>query len=307
LQLRGVEPLKRLEGHRGAVYALSPAASHGHVISAGSDGVVALWDLGGGCDARAITRLDEAVFSLLLLTVPALLVVGTEGGNIHVVDLHNGRERHCFRVHRRGVFDLVAIGTSRFAAAGGDGTISIWDVGADMGCTLWRQIPLEEGKLRGLCHLQQLGWLAVACGAGPLRILDTDLFNELHTLPGHEGGSSCATIHPTKTALISGGKDGHVRGWTLINNPREVLALPAHRGAIYRIGARADGALLASVGRDKAVKVWDGSDMSPVARHDGRGAGHTHSVNCLLWLDEHLVTAGDDRVLRVFRPAAQKG
>ncbi len=115
------------------------------------------------------------------------------------------------------------------------------------------------------------------------------------------------TIHPKKPALLSGGKDGHLRGWALSDSPREVLALPAHRGAIYRIGARADGAMLASVGRDKAVKVWSGSDMSPVARHEGRGIGHTHSVNSLLWLDEHLVTAGDDRVIRVFRPSAQKG
>jgi WD40 repeat protein len=107
--------------------------------------------------------------------------------------------------------------------------------------------------------------------------------------------------------LLSGGKDGHLRGWSINSTPREVLASAAHRSALYRIGARADGSLLATVGRDKAVKVWDGRDLGPIARHEGRAAGHTHSVNGLVWMDEHLVTAGDDRVLRVFKPAAQKG
>jgi WD40 repeat protein len=302
-----MEPVKLLEGHRGPVYALASAGAQGSVISAGSDGVVALWDLGGGNDARAITRLDEAVFSLLLLPGPGLLVVGTEGGRIHVVDLQNGRERHCFQVHRRGVFDLVSIGPSRFAAAGGDGTLSIWEVDADAHCSLWRQLPLGEGKLRGLCHLQQQGWLAVACGEGPIRLLETGLFNEVHTLEGHDRGALCVALHPTKPALLSGGKDGHLRGWSINSTPREVLASAAHRSALYRIGARADGSLLATVGRDKAVKVWDGRDLGPIARHEGRAAGHTHSVNGLVWMDEHLVTAGDDRVLRVFKPAAQKG
>jgi WD40 repeat protein len=301
-----MEPLQRLEGHRGPVYALAPAATAGHFISAGSDGVVALWSVQGG-DARAITRVEEAIFSLLLLPEHGLLVAGTEGGHIHVVDLKDGRERHCFAVHQRGVFDLVALAPSRFAAAAGDGTLSIWDVAADGRCTLWRQLPLGEGKLRGLCHLQQEGWLAVACGDGPIRLLETGLFNEVHTLAGHAEGALCVTRHPTKRALLSGGKDGHLRGWALEGTPREVLALPAHRSAIYRIGARADGALLASVGRDKAVKVWDGHDLSPLARHEGRGVGHTHSVNCLLWVDDVLISGGDDRVLRVFRPAAQNG
>ncbi len=302
-----MEPIKRLDGHRGPVYALAPGAAQGSFISAGGDGVVARWDLSGGGDARAITRLDEAVFSLLLLSGQGLLVIGTEGGRIHVVDLCNGREQQCFQVHRRGVFDLVAIGASRFAAAGGDGTLSIWDVGVDARCSLWRQLPLGDGKLRGSYHLQQQGWLAVACGDGPVRLLETNLFNEAHTLEGHAGGALCVAQHPTKPVLLSGGKDGHLRGWTLNDSPREVLALPAHRSAIYRIGVRADGALLATVGRDKAVKVWDGRDMTPLARHEGRGAGHTHSVNSLLWMDEHLITAGDDRMLRVFRPAAQNG
>lgn len=302
-----MEPLQRLEGHRGPVYALAPAATEGHFISAGSDGVVALWDLDGAGDARAITRVDEAVFSLLILSAHGLLVVGTEGGRIHVVDLRDGRERHCFVVHRLGIFDLVALGPSRFAAAGGDGTLSIWDVAPDGRSTLWRQLPLGEGKLRGLCHLPDQAWLAVACGDGPIRLLETELFNEVHTLEGHAEGTLCVARHPTKPALLSGGKDGHLRGWALDRHPREVLALPAHRSAIYRIGARSDGALLASVGRDKAVKVWDGRDLSPLARHEGRGAGHTHSVNCLLWLGDRLITAGDDRVLRVFRPERQNG
>jgi len=58
---------------------------------------------------------------------------------------------------------------------------------------------------------------------------------------------------------------------------------------------------LASAGRDKAVKLWDGRNLDPMWRHESRSGGHTHSVNAVLWLGELLLSAGDDRVIRAFR------
>jgi len=297
-----MEVLQVYEGHRSPVYALSAGPVTRTFLSGSGDGVVAQWSLGSEAKGMALATVDEAVFSVLYMPHHRMLVVGTEGGALHVIDLRDKQEKHCFRgVHHRGVFDLVAVDDDRFACAGGDGSLSIWRMSATgVRCRLERQIPLCEEKLRGLAVGQGGRLVAVACGDGRIRVLDTHLFNENVTLEGHPEGALAVAFHPTKPVLVSSGKDGHLRSWMLNGNNRQLLALPAHRSAIYRIAFRSDGALLASAGRDKAVKLWDGRNLDPMWRHESRSGGHTHSVNAVLWMDDLLLSAGDDRVIRAF-------
>ena len=120
--------------------------------------------------------------------------------------------------------------------------MSIWRMSSTgVRCRLERQIPLCEEKLRGLAVGQGGRLVAVACGDGRIRVLDTQLFNENVTLEGHPEGALAVAFHPTKPVLVSSGKDGHLRSWMLNGNNRQLLALPAHRSAIYRIAFRSDG------------------------------------------------------------------
>lgn len=306
-----MEAITTFEGHRAPVYVLAAGADEAHFISGSGDGLVAEWELADPAQGRGLSQVTEAVFAALVMPTHQLLIIGTEGGSLHVVDLLDRAEKHRFTVHRKGIFALLALDADRFACAGGDGLLSIWQAlpATENGprCALVRQFPLVEEKLRGLALEPAGGHLAVACGDGTVRILDPILFNEMQTLEAHAEGASSVVYHPTKPVLISGGKDGHLRAWAVEEAYREVLALPAHRAAIYRLAFRADGKLLASAGRDKNVKIWDGTDLSPVARHERSTGGHTHSVNAVLWMGDTLLSAGDDRVIRAFRPNDQKG
>jgi WD40 repeat protein len=270
---------------------------------------VAEWERDDPAKGRGLAQVGEAVFAALVMPTHQLLIIGTEGGSLHVVDLRDRAEKHRFTVHRTGIFTLLALDADRFVCAGGDGLLSIWQAlpATENGprCTLLRQFPLVEEKLRGLALEPGGGHLAVACGDGSVRLLDTTLFNEHLTLEAHAGGTSSVAYHPTKPVLFSGGKDGHLRAWAVEEGYREVLAMPAHRAAIYGLAFRTDGSLLASAGRDKAVKIWDGTDLSPVARHERSTGGHTHSVNAVLWMGDTLLSAGDDRVIRAFRPTSR--
>jgi WD40 repeat protein len=304
-----MEAITTFEGHRAPVYVLAAGADAAHFISGSGDGLVAEWERDDPAKGRGLARVGEAVFAALVMPTHQLLIIGTEGGSLHVVDLRDRAEKHRFTVHRTGIFTLLALDADRFVCAGGDGLLSIWQAlpATENGprCTLLRQFPLVEEKLRGLALEPGGRHLAVACGDGSVRLLDTTLFNEHLTLEAHADGASSVAYHPTKPVLFSGGKDGHLRAWAVEEGYREVLALPAHRAAIYGLAFRADGSLLASAGRDKAVKIWDGSDLSPVARHERSTGGHTHSVNAVLWMGDTLLSAGDDRVIRAFRPTSR--
>ena len=135
----------------------------------------------------------------------------------------------------------------------------------------------------------------MACGDGTVRVLDTEHFNERHTLQAHEGGALSVAFHPTKPALVSGGKDGHLRLWHTDEQCREVLALPAHKSSIYRIAFNAEGTVCATASRDKSAKCWAADTFAPLARLDRTAGGHSHSVNAVLWSGDALITGSDDR------------
>lgn len=283
-------------GHRGPVYALIASGTR-HFLSGGSDGHVVRWAIDHPDAGEAQVNVGQAIFSLCAPNGHALLA-GTEGGGLHVIDLAERRERHLFQVHRRGLFRMLILPGERLAAAGGDGTLSIWSVGGSVTPTLLRQFPLGEDKLRDLALSADGGHLAVACGDGLIRVLDARSFNELFTLEAHAEGTSSLAYHPTKPVLVSGGKDGHLRFWRRDTGYAPIMAFPAHRAAIYRIAFAPHGHQYATASRDKSVKTWNALDNSVTSRLERVQGGHTHSVNDLLWCGGLLLSASDDRTIR---------
>lgn len=286
----------RLSGHRGPVYAL--AVRGDRVLSGSGDGMVAAWGP-DGVAGEALAQVGQAVFALAVLDRHEALLIGTEGGDLHVVDLRDRREVQRLVLHRRGIFRIAALDEHRVACAGGDGTLSVWSVrrredGPRL--TLQRQIPLVEEKLRDLAVNAVEGLVAVACGDGSVRVLDRDDLNERQTLTGHAGGATSVAWHPRKPVLLSGGKDGHLRAWHA-GHGAPLLAQAAHRAGIYALAFDPQGLVLASASRDKTAKLWRADDLEAEGRLDRAAGGHTHSVNHLCWRGGRLFTGGDDRLV----------
>lgn len=286
----------RHSGHRGAVYAL--AVRQGRILSGSGDGMVAAW----GKDAasgEAVAQVGQAVFALAVLDHLDILLIGTEVGDLHVVDLRDRREVQRMVLHRRGIYRIVALDDQRVACAGGDGSLSVWGVRRDARgpqLTLQRHIPMAEEKVRDIAMDPARGLVAVACGDGTVRVLDAVDLNERLTLEGHTGGATSVAWHPGKPVLLSGGKDGHLWAWHA-ERGTPLLAQPAHRAGIYALAFDPRRALLATASRDKTAKVWRADDLEPLMRLDRTAGGHTHSVNHLCWLGDQLFTAGDDRMV----------
>lgn len=284
-------------GHTGAVYAVVPVPGQRAFYSAGGDGLVVRWALDGPAVGTPVARLDRAIFSLQALSGGRYLILGDEDGGLHRVDLQHQREDHFSRPHRKGIFRSISLADGRLAAAGGDGELSIWTGNSEELLAI-RQIPLCTGKLRDLA-LSPLGSvLAVACGDGSVRCLDSVHFNELRTIHAHARGTSCVAWHPAKPALISGGKDGLLRFWPNRGDDTPILSIQAHTGAIYGIAFDASGRFCATTGRDGHVKIWDATNFDPIVRFERHKDGHGRSVNSCAWVNDTLITASDDGTLR---------
>ncbi|MCW5898418.1 MAG: hypothetical protein KIT10_04025 [Flavobacteriales bacterium] len=291
------------DGHRGPVYALATGAEAATFLSGSGDGLVVRWRVGEPDAGEVLANVTHAVFSLLLLQHEGLLLIGTEGGALHVTDLSQVREIRLFEAHRRGIFRMLRLPGDRLACAGGDGNLSVWTLGGPGRLEHLRTIPVVEQKLRDLALSPDGASLAVACGDGSVRLFDTTLFNEVHTIVAHpapvgsdlQAGATSLCFHPAKPVLLSGGKDGHLRLWRSDAGFTALHAFPAHQGGIYRIAFAPAGERIATASRDKTAKVWDARTLDPIARLDRQAGGHTHSVNDVRWADGLLLTASDDR------------
>jgi|GEM_PF-153739 len=295
-------------GHRGPIYSLVNASGSGLFYSGSGDGLVVKWEIARADNGSSLVDVGQAIFALALLPDHGILVVGTEGGNLHVVDVQEGSEVQLLKVHVRGLYRILVLPDERIVCAGGDGSISIWSH-TNRRLELQRQIPLAESKLRDLAVSPDGQHLAVACGDGTIRILDTQLFNELFTLrvntvndPAVIGatdetqiGIGALAYHPNKPVLVSGGKDGYLRTWQMSTSYAPLLDFAAHKGSIYGIAFNADGTRCATASRDKSAKVWDAATFAPLMRLDRGVGGHTHSVNAVLWCGHRLITGSDDR------------
>jgi WD40 repeat protein len=297
-----------LTGHSGAVYALATAFGDDRFFSGSGDGTVVLWDLQEGENGERMVDVGEAVFSLYLHPGSCLLLIGTGSGGLHFIDLRSKKELQNFKVHSKGIFRIIMIDPFRVACAAGDGSVSIWAIDQQAKqLRLLRQIPVSEEKLRDLAVTIDGSCLAIACNDGRVRLLETVLFNETASADTSSNdpdaavhGISSISFHPSKPVLIGGAKNGHLFLWRS-EGMKKILDMPAHKGAIYRIAFNCDGTLCATAGRDKMAKLWSAFDLQPVQRLERSGGGHSHSVNDLLWVGDRLITAGDDRTLKVWR------
>jgi len=259
---------------------------------------VAQWDLSSGTQLPFAARTDSPVYALEFSESSKLLFIGCSDGKIHVVDTQNRQELKAWALHQGSVFDLkLDRMRNRLLAVSGDGVLSVWDL-AEM--LLLRTIPLSSGKLRQLALSPDNRMIAVADNQGPVHILDAESYHTITTLSAHADGSTAVAWHPSKPVLLSGGKDAYLRCWNVTDDFNEILAFAAHQASIYSMVFLPDNMEFATCSRDKTIKIWDAKNLDPIRRIDFSNGGHKHSVNKLLPMNGHLISAGDDRSINVF-------
>ncbi len=285
-------------GHRGAVYALQGTSNPNLFLSASGDGKVVRWDMRMPDHGEQVADALKPIYSIHYDNERKLLFIGNSEGGLHMVDLQEGEELRHLQTHRLGIFRIIPMGRDRIACSGGDGSISVWKVPT---MELERQVPLSEEKVRGLATSPDGSLLAIASLDGRVHVLKTMDLNTVQIIEAHERGAASVCWHPSKPALVTGGRDGHLRFWRSDAGFTPIQAVPAHRANIYGISFSPDGRLCATTSRDKSVKLWDSSTFDPLERFELKQGGHTHSVNTLHWCaDGKLLSAGDDRTIRAW-------
>ncbi len=268
-----------LEGHHGAVYDLASAGPD-LLWSVGGDGCLVRWrrdDEGWQSTGEAVAKADEALFCVHALSSGGVVSGGASGG---IVVWESGAVKFC-QGHQGGTF-VVAENFS----AGADGAVRRWKSGeviahvnARVRCLMDREEGVWMGTHEGKVHREDVG-------QGQLL---------------HQGSLRAMVDWPGKPAIGTAGADGRIRIWKVFGKRlEEIVAIEAHKAAIYRLKGSPDGLRMATASRDRSAAVWNSADLSLEARLVRTGSGgHTRSVNALCWIDDRtLASGGDDR--RIF-------
>jgi len=295
-----VSKLHSFTGHEGALYALEEGpATHG-IFSAGSDRIVAAWNAAQGGEAQLITRLPSAVYSLCYVKERGLLLAGTGAGSVHIIDFREKKEIKILQLHSAQVFDIrCSLQHGLFFTAGGDGQFSVCSLDALSSLAI-RKLCAE--KVRSIDVHPQQTEVAVASGDGYVRIFSLPDLEEKKMFRAHELSANCVKYHPQGDYLLSGGRDAHLKAWDCKADFAPIVSIPAHNFALYSIVFSPDEKLFATASRDKTIKLWDAERISFLLRIDHeKFEGHVNSVNRLLWTEDALVSAGDDRAVLVWK------
>ncbi|MBL4862478.1 MAG: WD40 repeat domain-containing protein [Crocinitomicaceae bacterium] len=286
---------QEIQGHAGAIYTCT--CDHEYIYSGSADKFVTRWNLNDGTQDPFAIKFEQSVYALEICE--RLLFVGLSDGSMHVFDLDKRVELKYFTQHTKAIFSIKYNPLKGQVYVGdADGNLSVWNRET---LELMIYLPLDAGKIRNFAISPNGERFALSGQDGAIRLFEAEYFNEIATIDAHKGGATAVLFHPKNDGLlISGGKDAYLKLWSLEKNEL-LVEIPAHNFSIYGLVALNNGNHLASISRDKTIKIWKTEDLDFIQRLDFKVGGHRHSVNDIVKLDDvTFVTCGDDKRLIVW-------
>lgn len=191
--------------------------------------------------------------------------------------------------HPSGKYLLAAGGT-----AGKSGQTIAWDI--TTGAQLFTA-GREFDSVLAAAFTPDLSTIALGGPTRTLKIWNTRENQQSIAVKKHTDWITSLAASPDGKFFASGDRNGGIHVWDLRGN--EIHNLQGHQGSITALAFRSDSQLLASTSEDGQLIIWDLQKGSPAQKVKGHNGGTT---SLHYHRDGHLVTAGRDRVVKIYHP-----
>lgn len=288
-----------LEGHQNPVYALINTTEDNHILSAGNDKGIVEWSLDSMSFKKIVKPVSSSVYSLYIHR--DLLFTAYRSGLIDVFDLNEGKNTAHLSKHLKGVFDISGIvSKNELLSVGEDGLVNVWSL--DNFEHLYQFQPVST-TIRCIAVSNDEKEVAFGCKDNVIRVYNTFDYSLKQELTGHTMPVTSLKYHPENHFLLSGGRDAQLKVWNM-KTYQEEKSVAAHLFAIYGIAFHPVLPYLATASQDKTIKIWNAQDLRliKILSIEKSGAGHTHSVNKLIWSKDgrYLISTGDDKKIIIW-------
>ena len=261
------------------------------------------WNLDNPETGLLVASTESNIFSLCALP-DSRLAAGNMNGGLHWINLREPDKARLVQSHKKGIFDLRIIG-NRLFSAGGDGVLTVWNIGSQYP---EMSIQLSAAALRCIAYTPERDELAIGSSDSRIIFLDASTMRVTGEIrDAHTSSVFSLAYAPDGKTLLSGSRDAFLRIHSLSDNgnwmrdPRSP-DLAAHLFTINHIVFSPDASLFATASRDKTIRLWDFQTgqllkVTDVIRH----GGHVNSVNRLMWTEDALLSASDDRTVSIWK------
>lgn len=287
-----VRKIDTFSGHRDCVYTLISDGSQHAFYSAGGDGLVVRWDICKPDLGELIARVPSSIYSLAHDPSTGLLWLGQNYEGIQIVDPLLKKPVASMHIGTAPIFDLK-LWQDKALVALGDGVVVVIDVPS---FAIQKYLKVSHKSARAIAIYETSGEMAVGYSDCTVGIFDLDTLSLKKRFQAHGNSVFSVQYSLDGSYLLTGGRDAHLKAWDVVHDYSLAQDIPAHMFAINHLIYRPDGKLLATASMDKSIKLWDAESLRLVKVLDrARHAGHSTSINKLLWVGNKLVSASDDR------------
>jgi len=288
-----VTKVGQFSGHQNSIYALQKGVKENMFYTGAGDGLIVEWNHEEIGDGQLLARTEKPIYSLFTDTNHTQLLAGTSSGNLHVIDLHSGKEIRNIEAHRGGIFDIKSFG-NYYLTGGEDGKLQVWNEDLN----LFKSLTLSEKSTRIIAIHPDGKSIAVGNSDHKIRIYNTE-FECVELFDDHTNSVFALQFSNDGQFLFSGGRDAKLHMRDVKNHFVLLQDIPAHTLHINHISINPSGNLLATASMDKTVKIWDAVSLQLLKVIDKQKFdGHLSSVNKILWLNHtQLLSSSDDRTV----------
>jgi WD40 repeat protein len=200
-------PIASVRAHQGPVTALDISRDGTVIATAGSDGMVRLWDRSGG--ARGAARAPAALTAVALAPDNQRTVAATAGNQ--VIAWSSGLSAPPIQLAAPAPATAVGFGADgRIIALGRDGSVYTWDLNG----SLVRSVRVA-GQTRA-AELSPDGRAAAISDADSrTQVIDLESGRVLREVASTPGSAGFVLVDLNTRRLITGGNDGIVRIWNI--------------------------------------------------------------------------------------------
>lgn len=303
---RGHVPDQSLARHEGEAWCVEVSPDGLSLASAGSDGLIRLYDSGGRLQRVLDISGDgqRRVHSVAFTPDSRRLVSADSDGQLRLWDLDSGSQQWAAAAHQPGQYHyLVAVSPSgdRIASTSTTNEIRLWDTasGEPRGT-----LSGHGDTIFGLAFSPQEPLLASASRDETVRLWDFQSRSELRVLSAHTNRLTSVAFSPDGQMLASGATDHSVRLWRV--NTGKQLAVLKHLDEIGSVDFSQDGRWLAVGDRNRSIRLWrvepDGS-VREAEEFSPQWEAHQGRIKSLRFLpDGRLISAGKDGQVKLWAP-----
>ncbi|MBX0327007.1 WD40 repeat domain-containing protein [Oscillochloris sp. ZM17-4] len=299
----------------GRVTGLAFSPDGGRLAVGGGDGAVTIHQLYEAA-APLSHHIDHrgAVGSLAFAEDGGRLITAAVDRTVRSYPLGGGEGAILLQTHGATQSATVAPGGRLMASSDGEGTVQIWQLGAQGG-QFWRVLRGLRGRPRVLRFSPRAEALAVAAEGGSVQIwrlsvLDGEQSGPQMTIAGVAGRVRSLAFSDDGASLATGAETGHVQIWQVASGALHA-SLAGPGPAVVGLTFAPDGRSLAGGDASGQVQIWKiagparGKSSSrrrepgPISGH----AGHAGSVDHLAYspAGDILASGSSDGTVRLWR------